>query len=403
MSPRGSSSMRDFNRARVLDAFAGAVALTRGEIAARTGLSRTTVTGLVDQLVREGLLTTPRDALVVPRSDVPGRRPELLARTRPLGYGVAIDAGHERLQIAIADLSGRVLARGVRHIGIEATAKEAARHTRAVVRELVAAAAPGQTCHGVVAAIPEPIGRDGRVARDSVASRWHGVRPGEVLGDALGQEVHAWNDANLAVLGETVFGASRNLDDVFYVKISHGVGLGIVVNGRLVRGTDGLAGEIGHTQVRADGIVCLCGNRGCLYTLSASEYLTQALHAVTHNPELTLDNLAAMGRQGHPGAGRVLRDAGREVGHAVANLCNALNPRLVIVGGSLARAGDWAISGLRESMADRTEARVAQALEITASRLGERAEVYGAIAMAIGVIDPVTAEPRVQAARRTPA
>ncbi len=387
--------MREHNRHRVLAAFAGAAALTRSEIGDRTGLSRTTVTGIVQELLGEGLLQVPSSDYVVVRTDAQGRPPALLALTPPSGFGVALDMGHERVQAAVADLGGRILARGVRSIGVDADARSAAASARTLVGELVArAGVDRQRCAGVVAAIPEPIGRDGQVARENLASRWHQQRPGELLGEALKHPVHAENDANLAVLGETVFGVGRGVEDAIYVKISHGVGLGIVVNGRLVRGTDGLAGEIGHTQARPDGIICRCGNRGCLYTLAASEYLTTSLHAVTRNPDLTLDDLAAMGRQGHPGAGRVLRDAGREVGRALANLCNTLNPRLVVVGGSLARAGDWAISGLRETMADYTEARVAQALDITASRLGERAETYGALAMAIRLIDARTGAAR---------
>lgn len=384
-------SLREHNRRRVLSAFSGTVALTRGELGTQTGLSRTTVAGIVQELLTEGLLHVPTSEHVVARLHSQGRPAGLLAVTPPEGFGVALDMGHERVQAAVSDLGGRILARGVRWIGVDADARAAAVHARTLVTELVARAGIGhQRCVGTVAAIPEPIGRDGHVARDSVASRWHGQQPGELLGEALGRTVHAENDANLAVLGETTFGTGRGVEEAIYVKISHGVGLGIVVNGRLVRGTDGLAGEIGHTQVRPDGVVCRCGNRGCLYTLAASEYLTQSLHTVTRNPALTLDDLASMGRQGDPGAGRVLRDAGREVGRALANLCNTLNPRLVVVGGSLARAGDWAVVGLREAMADQTEPRVAHALEITASRLGERAEIYGALAMAIGLINPRT-------------
>jgi len=386
-----ATTIREHNRSRVLAAFAGAVALTRTEIAARTGLSRTTVTGIVSALLAEGLLHVPHSEHVVARTEAPGRPPELLARTPARGFGVALDIGHERLQGAVADLGGRILARGMRHIGVEKDARSTSAVARALVADLVQRAGVGQQrCAGIVAGIPEPIGRDGMVGRANIASRWQGHRPGALLGEALGRSVHAENDANLAVLGETVFGVGRGVEDAIYVKISHGVGLGMVINGRLVRGTDGLAGEIGHTQVRPDGVICRCGNRGCLYTLAASEYLAAALHAVTRDPHLTIDHLATMGRQGDPGAGRVLRDAGREVGRALANLCNTLNPRLVVVGGSLARAGDWATTGLRTAMEEHTEARVAQALDVVASRLGERAELYGALAMAIGFVDPRT-------------
>jgi len=394
--PTASTGVRAHNRRRVLAAFAGSVALTRAELCARTGLSRTTVAGIVNDLLAQGVLEAPGPDHAVSPHDGTGRPPALLTRVAPKGYGIALDMGHERIQVAIADLGGRILARGVRFIGVDADARGSAHHAALLLRDLRERAdVQGRRCAGVVAAIPEPVDRDGLVSRTTVVSRWHHQRPGALLSEALGVPVHAENDANLAIVGETTFGVGRSADHALYVKISHGVGLGIVINGALVRGATGLAGEIGHNLARPDGMVCLCGNRGCLYTLAASQYLTSSLHAVTRNPGLTLDDLATMGRQGDAGAGRVLRDAGREVGRVLASLCNTLNPRLVVVGGSLARAGDWAITGLREAMADHTEAQVAASLDIVASRLGERAELYGALAMAIGLVDPRTGARRV--------
>lgn len=384
-----ATGIKEHNRRRVLAAFDGAVALTRSEIRQRTGLSRTTVAGIVTALLDEGTLHVPTHIPGLREST--GRPPTLLARSVPSGFGIGMDMGHERVQIAVCDFSGRVLVRGARPVGVRATAHEAARTAASLLADLLPRAdVVGQHCHGAVAAIPEPIDLGGVVSRTSVASRWHLQRPAELLSDVVGIPVHAENDANLAIVGETTFGVGRTVEHALYVKISHGVGLGIIINGTLVRGAAGLAGEIGHNVARPDGIVCLCGNRGCLYTLAASQYLTSSLHAVTHNPDLTLDDLAAMGRQGHPGAGRVLRDAGREVGRVLANLCNTLNPRLVVIGGSLARAGGWAVTGLRETMADLTEAQVGSSLDIVASKLGERAEIYGALAMAIGLVDPQT-------------
>ncbi len=361
-------------------------------------LSRTTVSALVDELLAENTLRlSPEPAHGQPGGHQKagrGRPPELLALVHEAGYGVALDFGHETLQVAVADLGGRVI--GARQIvaGEGATAAELAAHARALLDTLVKEhSLAGQTCRGAVASIPEPIGRDGVIARQNIDSRWHDQNPAQLVGEHLGRPVHAENDANLAVLGESTFGISRNVADVLFVKISHGVGCGIVVNGRLVRGSDGLAGEIGHMQVKPDGVICMCGSRGCLYTVASSRYLAQALHAATGNYGLSIKDLAELAENGHEGAGRVLRDAGWEVGRVLANLCNALNPRHIVVGGRLAHAGDWAIVGLRESVGYYTESRVAQALDVLPSRLGERAELWGAVAMATGISAPVSGTP----------
>jgi predicted NBD/HSP70 family sugar kinase len=385
------SSLRAHNRTRVLTAFSGVAALSRSEICERTGLSRTTVSAIVAELLADSTLHT---VSFPARAGVPsgaGRRPTFLALARPRGYGIGVDIGHEYVQVAIADLAGRVLAHQVSPLDATAGAPAAvARVAEMVDALLYRARLERPHCTGVVAAVPEPVGRDGEVSRPGFRSRWRGKRPGALVTEALGIATHAENDVNLAVVGETVFGTSRGMQDVIYVKLAHGVGSGIIANGRLVRGGAGLAGEIGHTQVRSDGAVCTCGNRGCLYTLVTPQYLAQLLPGVNGDPRLGIEDLAEMGRCGHPGAARVLTDAGREVGRAVGNLCNTLNPSRVIVGGSLARAGAWVLTGVRESMDRYAEPHVAETLAVTTGGLGERAEILGALAMAVGIVDPAS-------------
>lgn len=385
------SSLRAHNRARVLAAFSGVAALSRSEICERTGLSRTTVSAIVAELLAEGVLHTVSFPTRAGVRSPGGRRPTFLALARSRGFGIGVDLGHEYVQVAFADLAGRVLAHQVSPLDADADAPAAVARVATMVEALLGRTRTERRhCTGVVAAVPEPVGRDGEVARNGAQTRWCGKRPGALLTDALGIATHAENDVNLAVVGETVFGTSRGMQDVIYVKVAHGVGSGIIANGRLVRGGAGLAGEIGHTQVRPDGSICTCGNRGCLCTLVAPRYLAQLLPGANGDPGLGLDDLAEMGRRGDTGAARVLTDAGREVGRAVGILCNTLNPSRLIVGGTLARAGEWVLTGVRESMDRYAEPQVAQTLAVSPGALGERAEILGALAMAVGIVDPVS-------------
>lgn len=387
-----TQSVREYNRDRVIAALEGVAAISRSELVERTGLSRTTVTAIVGELLRVGIIREVPHPLRA-RTTV-GRRPTYLALVRDRGFGVAVDIGHEILQVAVADRAGRILAHQAAEIPEQASATvTVARVVAAVARLLTKGHHDMSECSGIVAAIPEPVDRDGQIARAAVRTRWRGHNPATLLSDALDFPVHVENDANLAVVGEAVFGIARGYDDVIYAKIAHGIGSGIIANGRLVRGGRGLAGEIGHTQVREDGVVCACGNRGCLYTLVTAQYLAQLLFAVTNDSRLGLPDLVRMGRRGHSGAGRVLADAGRECGKALANLCNTLNPSVVVVGGALAHAGPWLLDGLRESMARYAEAQVAASFVVHEASLEERAELYGAIAMAVGIIDRASGGP----------
>ena len=168
--------------------------------------------------------------------------------------------------------------------------------------------------------------------------------------------------------------------------MSAGIGAGLVLGGRLYHGATGIAGELGHIQVRPEGAVCRCGNRGCLETVASTGALLMLLRP-THGPDLTLRDLLDLVAGGDLPARRVVNDAGRAVGRAVADLCNFLNPAAVVVGGDLSLAGDALLNGVREEIDRYSLPGVAEAVEVRGGVLGERAEVLGALAVVIADTD----------------
>jgi predicted NBD/HSP70 family sugar kinase len=155
-----------------------------------------------------------------------------------------------------------------------------------------------------------------------------------------------------------------------------------VLNGRLYRGTEGLAGELGHVLVDADGPVCRCGNRGCLETVAGTDALAELLRR-SHGDDLDGRTIVRLAHEGDLGCRRVLADAGRAIGRTAAMLVNVLNPELLIVGGELAPAGDLLLDGVRESLDRAALPTAAQAATVVAGTLGDRAEVLGAIALVL--------------------
>jgi predicted NBD/HSP70 family sugar kinase len=192
--------------------------------------------------------------------------------------------------------------------------------------------------------------------------------------------VHVDNDANLGALAEASFGAGRGLSDVVYVRLGSGVGAGLVLAGRLHRGTAGLAGEIGHVQVRPDGAVCRCGNRGCLETIAAEAAL-KALLRPARGHDVTRRELLGLVAAGDLGATRVVNDAGLAIGRVLADLCNALNPEAIVVGGELSDAGEPLLGGIREAIDRYALPGAAEAVKVVPGELGERAELLGALAL----------------------
>jgi predicted NBD/HSP70 family sugar kinase len=188
------------------------------------------------------------------------------------------------------------------------------------------------------------------------------------------------NDANLGALGELRDEpqADRTLA---YIKLGTGIGAGLVTDGRLFRGEGGTAGEIGHVQVDPAGVLCRCGSRGCLETVVSVPRLIAALAPVT-SEGLTPDGLGALVASGHPGAVRVVTDAGRTVGRVVASLVTVLNPGLVVLGGSVSPVNDLLADCIRAAVDEWATPAAASRVTVRASRRGDRGEVEGALALA---------------------
>jgi predicted NBD/HSP70 family sugar kinase len=155
-----------------------------------------------------------------------------------------------------------------------------------------------------------------------------------------------------------------------------------VLRGRLFRGAGGTAGEIGHTTIDEAGPICRCGSRGCLESFAATPAIVELLRP-SLGPDLTAELVIQRAREGDLGARRAIGDAGRHIGSALANLCNLFNPELIVVGGTLAAAGEILMEPMREAVTRRAIPSAAEDVEIVPGVLGERAEMLGAVALVI--------------------
>jgi predicted NBD/HSP70 family sugar kinase len=220
----------------------------------------------------------------------------------------------------------------------------------------------------------------GRVCAGTVLPSWAGYDPAAELAKRTGLPVLAENDANLGALGEQRFGVGRGVETLVFVKVSSGIGTGLILGGRLYRGSRGAAGEIGHVQVREDGALCRCGSRGCLETVSSAD-AALALLAPAHGRTMTAADLFALENAGDPGVLRLLADMGTAIGRVIAVIAANLDPNMVIVGGSMARSA--LVNGVAAAIKRFNQPYVAADMRVTAAALGERASLMGAIALAI--------------------
>ena len=384
MATAGSlEALRELNRLRVIDALRQRGTASRSEIARQTGLSRTTVTTLVNDLQARGLVVEQPLVHTMGR----GRPPTLLRLDPSVGAVVGIHFDHRHLRVAVADLSSTVLAEQWQDHDVDRAAEEALDAAAELVDVVLAEAGIERSrVVGAGVALSGPVSRDGTVGSTVILPGWEGMNAVDELTRRLDLQVAVDNDANLGALAEVSFGAGRGMSDVIYVMVSSGVGAGIVIDGRLHRGVTGLGGEIGHVRVKTEGAVCRCGNRGCLETVASTDAVL-ALLRPTHGQELNVAGLVELLGDGDAATIRVVNDAGREIGRVVAGLCNVLSPAGVIVGGDLGVVAEPLLAGIREALDRHALPPVRAAIELRAGVLGERAEVLGALALVIGDTD----------------
>ena len=401
------SSLRELNRLKVFEVVRERGAVSRAEIARHTGLAPSTVSNLVADLQQAGLVVQreaapgPRespsgtedslatDAAAVATGTPQGGRPGVLLSLNPAaGVVLGMHFDHQYVRVAVADVSFSILAE--RELQLDVDHEPAASlDTGAELVSSVLEVAGVERAHvlGAGVALAGPVLRSlGTVGASSMLPGWLGVDVETQLRERLGLPVHVDNDANLGALAESVLGAGRGASEMLYVLMSSGIGAGMILDGRLYRGANGTAGEIGHVLVDERGPICRCGSRGCLETFAGAGALVSLMRA-SYGDDVSFEQLIARARAGETGFTRAVSDAGAVVGRVLGSLCNHLNPGRIVVGGAFAAAGDVLLEPLRQSVARTAMPAVAQGLEIVPGELGARAELLGSLVLAVGQSD----------------
>jgi predicted NBD/HSP70 family sugar kinase len=346
------SVQRNTNRSRVMHALRQHGAMSRSALA-EIGPSRSTVASVVAELIEAGTVVEVTDPPHYGRAST-GRPPTLVGLRGDLGATIGVEIANGTVRAAVCNVAQELIVHDAVPIDDRLEPVEALQVTNALIdRLLTRSAFRREHVIGVGIAMPGPIQRrTGLNGRATTLKPWVGVNPHELATEVLGRPVLVGNDANLATLAELTWGAARGLRDYAYIYTAHGIGAGFILNGELYVGANGTAGEIGHTTINEDGLVCECGGRGCLNTLANPDAIMRQLRQ-SHQGLPSIADVIRLAHDGDAGCRRVLADAGRHIGVAMANMYNLLDPELIVLGGNLAPAGSILIDPLRESMARR--------------------------------------------------
>jgi predicted NBD/HSP70 family sugar kinase len=354
-------------------------ASSRADLVALTGASRNTVSARVDQLIAANLLAEGGRGW-----STGGRPPTLLQLNSRAGCVLAVDLGVTSVDVAVTDLSAQILATVGHPIDIAdgpgVVLAEVDRLAQQVLAE--AGLTPGDVC-AVGVGVPGPVEfSTGRPSHPPIMPGWHDYP----IPSAFGRyecPVYVDNDVNVMALGEIGIGGS--VQDVLVVKVGTGIGCGVIVDGRVYRGAQGSAGDIGHIYVApADGrtVICRCGNENCLEAIAGGGALLRDAVAAGL-PVRTTREVVERAAQGDGPSLELVRNAGRTIGTVLAALVNFFNPHRIVMTGGVARAGAQLLAGIREAVYGRSMPLAARALEITVSDAPDLSGRVGAALMAI--------------------
>ena len=383
----GNDSLRRDNLATVLGLVhrSGAEERSRSDLTALTGMNRSTIAALVGELVARGLVAESE-----PRSRSRVGRPSPIVAATTSAVALAVNPEIDAIQLAVVGLSGRVISRHRVAASADLGVPDAVELTAAAARELLTGLPPDQRLVGIGIAVPGLVRTADGLVRLAPHFGWVDEPFTELLSDALDLPAWAGNDATLGVLAEGTFGAGRGIADLVYLNGgASGIGGGIVAGSRPLTGAAGYAGELGHTLVNSNGILCHCGATGCLET----EVRRAPLLELVGLDDARSDELASalLGADSDAVRAEVERQLGY-LGVTVRNAINTLNPQRIVLGGFLAALYAVAPDRLGRSVSAQPLAASRESVTIVPAELGGDILMVGAAELAFAglLVDPTT-------------
>jgi glucokinase-like ROK family protein len=375
----------------VLDAIRLGARNSRSEIVRAMGVGRATVVQRVGELIDWGLI----EETGIGRS-TGGRPPRSLRFRSEAGYLLVADLGATSIDVATADLSSVLLEHDGETADIGSGPDVILGRVETMFAELRSRVpADAGPLLGIGIGVPGPVEFSaGRTVSPPIMPGWdrHPIR--ERLEGRFGVPVWVDNDVNIMAIGEWRAGIAQGHRHVVWVKIGTGIGSGLISDGVPHRGANGAAGDIGHIQIVEEGVVCRCGNVGCLEALAGGAALARDVEiaarsgrsqwladALDNQGSLTAEDVTRGAAHGDSVCVELIQRSGRLVGHVLASVVNVFNPSMVVIGGGVSQAGDHLLATIRENVYRRSLPLATRDLQVVQTALGPRAGVIGAAAM----------------------
>ncbi len=371
------------NRDLVLRTVFEHASISRAEIARQTQLTRATVSDLVSELMEAGLVEE-----VGYGSSSGGKNPILLVLKANSRYLIGCNLAQDRFIGSVVNLRGEIMETvEIPFTGTDG--EQALTHVYEILDQLCCK--EWNPIVGIGIGTPGLVNTRAGVVVDAVNLNWKDVPLARLLSDRYQLPVTVLNDSQATAIGEFVYsGNYRSDENVIVINVKHGIGAGILINGRLFQGDGGGAGEIGHILIDENGPLCRCGRKGCLETIASTraivqrannllkEYPESILAGITE--ELRLDDIRDAYDQSDPLAVRVISDAAGAMGKSIASLVGTLNIRKIVFTGYMNRFGESWLDKIRQSMNQSALVRLSSDTRLVFGDLGFKACVLGSSA-----------------------
>lgn len=377
----GQASIRKVNKSVVLDLLRRCAPISRADLAARTGLNRSTISNIIHYLMEEGLVEEGRQL------DSKMGRPGIALTLKPSGGSIlGLEIGVGFLSLILTDFSAAPVWRKKIATQPNASQREVLAAAEALATEALAVSqSNGLRPLGLGVGVPGLVNaRQGQVVFAPNLG-WRDLPLGDLWSQRFSLPLYVENEANLAALGEHYFGRAQDVENLIFLNSDIGLGAGILLEGKLFPGAFGFAGEVGHIQRDPQGELCACGRRGCWETQVGPRAVLRRVQGAGAGP-LTFEMVVEKALQGDPICVQALQEVALNLARGAADLANLFNPQMIVIGGALGRARQVLEPALQKMVQAEALQPAQKDLQICFSALGMDTCAFGAVAVVLNDI-----------------
>jgi len=369
--------VKKINQKLILNEIVANSPISRAKLSETTGLNKSTVSSQVTTLIDKNLIFE-----IGQGQSSGGRKPVMLVFNKNAGYSIGIDIGVDYLNCILTDLKGNIVLEDYQQL--EGLSSEDIQDVLFVKIKNLLAQMP-ESPYGLIGiglCVPGLVTTEQKVIFTPNLEWNYELDLKPLIEQEFKVPVFLENEANAGAYGEKEFGAAKNYENLVYVSVHTGIGVGIIIDNELYRGVRGFAGEMGHLTIDMNGLKCSCGNRGCWELYASEKALLKSLSKIQQE-KLSNKDIISLANQNNPDILMALQKFGFYLGIGLTSILNTFNPQAVIIRNNIVEALPMVLNSIKNSVASRTYQQLENSYELLTSTLGKNAPALGASSIAI--------------------